>query len=52
MSDELINSNEANLDLYVNLLLELNTTLSAKQRENVNYEFDELIDTLTDLIND
>lgn len=52
MSDELINSNEANLDLYVNLLLELNTTLSAKQRENVNDEFDELIDTLTDLIND
>jgi len=52
MSEELLASNDANLALYVNLLIELNTTLSEQQRESVNDEFDELINTLTDLIED
>ncbi|WP_286937329.1 MULTISPECIES: DUF6279 family lipoprotein [unclassified Pseudoalteromonas] len=52
MSEELLASNDANLALYVNLLIELNTTLSEQQRESVNDEFDELIYTLTDLIED
>ena len=52
MSEELLASNDANLALYVNLLIELNTTLSEQQRESVNNEFDELINTLTDLIED
>ncbi|ATG79847.1 DUF6279 family lipoprotein [Pseudoalteromonas sp. 20-92] len=50
MSPELLKINDENLSLYVNLLNELNTTLSDKQRENVNERFDELIDTLDDII--
>lgn len=52
MSKELLASNEANLERYVNLLLKLNTTLSEQQRERVNDEFDDLVNTLTDLIED
>lgn len=50
MSPELLKINDENLSLYVNLLNKLNTTLSDKQRENVNERFDELIDTLDDII--
>ncbi|MEL0641825.1 DUF6279 family lipoprotein [Pseudoalteromonas aliena] len=50
MSDALLNTNEANLDLYINLLYELNSTLNDKQRQSVNDQFDELIETLNDII--
>ena len=50
MSDALLKTNEANLDLYINLLYELNSTLNDKQRQSVNDQFDELIETLNDII--
>lgn len=50
MSDALLKSNEANLNLYINLLYELNLTLNDKQRQSVNDQFDELIETLNDII--
>lgn len=50
MSPVQLKVNEENLNLYVDLLNTLNTTLSDKQRENVNDRFDELIDTLNDII--
>jgi len=50
MSETLLKTNEENLNLYINLLYQLNTTLSDKQRQSVNDQFDELIDTLNDII--
>ncbi|MBH0025859.1 hypothetical protein I6F53_02550 [Pseudoalteromonas sp. SWN29] len=50
MSQELLKINEENLNLYINLLYELNMTLSIKQRQSVNDQFDELIETLNDII--
>ncbi|MDO6547259.1 DUF6279 family lipoprotein [Pseudoalteromonas carrageenovora] len=50
MSETLLKKNEENLNLYINLLYQLNTTLSDKQRQSVNAQFDELIDTLNDII--
>ena len=50
MSEEQLAINATNLDLYVNLLIELAPTLSNKQRESVNDEFDSLIETLNDLM--
>lgn len=50
MSDALLKTNEANLNLYINLLYELNSTLNDKQRQSVNDQFDELIETLNDII--
>ena len=52
MSDELVAADDKNLDNYVNLLLELKPTLTDKQRRNVRDEFDELIEEVSDLIND
>lgn len=50
MSDTLLKTNEQNLNLYIDLLYQLNTTLSDKQRQSVNDQFDELIETLDDII--
>ena len=52
MSDELISADDKNLDNYVNLLVELKPTLTDKQRRNVRDEFDELIEEVSDLIDD
>lgn len=52
MSEELIAADDKNLDNYVNLLLELKPTLTDKQRRNVRDEFDELIEEVSDLIED
>ena len=52
MSDELIAADDKNLDNYVNLLLELKPTLTDKQRRNIHDEFDELIEEVSDLIDD
>ena len=52
MSDELIAADDKNLDNYVNLLVELKPTLTDKQRRNVRDEFDELIEEVSDLIDD
>ena len=52
MSDELIVADDKNLDNYVNLLVELKPTLTDKQRRNVRDEFDELIEEVSDLIDD
>lgn len=52
MSDELIAADDKNLDNYVSLLLELKPTLTDKQRRNIHDEFDELIEEVSDLIDD
>ncbi len=52
MSDELINVDNKNLDNYVELLLALKPTLSDKQRLSVLNKFDELIEEISDLMND
>ena len=52
MSDELVAADDKNLDNYVNLLLELKPTLTEKQCRNIHDEFDELIEEVSDLIND
>ena len=52
MSDELIKADDKNLDDYVTLLFALKPTLTDKQRRNVREELDDLIDDVTDLMND
>ncbi|NIZ07168.1 DUF6279 family lipoprotein [Pseudoalteromonas sp. HF66] len=52
MSDELIKADDKNLDDYVTLLLALKPTLTDKQRRNVREELDDLIDDVSDLMND
>ena len=52
MSDDLLKRNQINLTQYVNLLINLYTTLSDEQKSNVNAKFDELIETVDELIDD
>ena len=52
MSDELLKRDQINLMQYVNLLINLNSTLSNEQKNNVNAKFDELIETVDDLMDD
>ncbi|GAA61343.1 hypothetical protein P20652_3220 [Pseudoalteromonas sp. BSi20652] len=50
MSQAHLKVNEENLNMYVDLLNSLSITLTEKQRNNINVRFDELIDTLDDII--
>ena len=52
MSEALIKADDENLDNYVKLLVALKATLTAKQRRNIDEEFDELIEEVSDLIDD
>jgi len=52
MSEALIKADDENLDNYVELLVALQGTLTQKQRRNIHDEFDELIEQVSDLIDD
>ena len=52
MSEALIKADDENLNNYVKLLVALKATLTAKQRRNIDEEFDELIEEVSDLIDD
>ncbi|MBE0361608.1 DUF6279 family lipoprotein [Pseudoalteromonas aliena] len=52
IGDELKAKNENNLVLYINLLIDLNNTLSKQQRKSANEHFDDLMQTINELRND
>lgn len=52
MSAELLALNEQNLKAYAQLLIKLNTTLTAKQLGHVDDEFADLVGTVNELITD
>ncbi|WP_282130361.1 DUF6279 family lipoprotein [Pseudoalteromonas aliena] len=52
IGDELKAKNENNLVLYINLLIDLNNTLSKQQRKSANEHFDDLMQTINELRSD